>query len=104
VLFGFDEKDRKGDPKNLGKMNADKVKNKVSFIGSSNTFTINYKYKANISLIRTKNIVINSEQFFVNGVNQTKVEVSPGDTLLIQIVKLIPSQESTVTIEETLVA
>ena len=103
-MFGFDEKDRKGDPKTLGKNNKDRVKTKLSFVGSANTFTINYKYNANISLIRTNNVIIDSEKFFVNGIQiTTNVQVNPGDTLLIQIVKLIPSQESTVTIEETLV-
>ena len=104
VMFGFDEKDRKGDPKTLGKNNSDKVKNKISFVGSASTFTINYKYKSNINLIRTKNVLINSEKFFVNGLLiPTNVQVNPGDTLTITIIKTIASQDSTVTIEETLV-
>ena len=38
VMFGFDEKDRKGDPKTLGKNNKDRVKTKLSFVGSANRF------------------------------------------------------------------
>jgi len=104
VMFGFDEKDRKGDPKTLGKKNSDKVKTKVSFVGLVNTFTISYKYKANINLIRTNNVVLNSEKFFVNGIQiTTNIEVSPGDTMVIEIAKNIPTEDSSVTIEETLV-
>ena len=58
----------------------------MTFDVSTTTITIPYEYKANISVLRIKNIA--SYSFTINSVGVAEiVMVSPGDTLAVTIVK-----------------
>ena len=86
VMFGFDEKNRKKERKNIGEENPDKINTRLTFDVSTTTLTISYEYKADISVLRIKNIA--SYSFTINSVAVVEtVMVSPGDTLAVTIVK-----------------
>ena len=56
VLFGFDEKNRKKEKRNLGESNPDKVRTSVDFSASELIKSITYDYKSNITIQRLNNI------------------------------------------------
>ena len=86
VMFGFDEKNRKREKKNLGEENPDKVRTVIEFDAATNVRTIDYVYKNDITIMRTNNI--NNVTFSINGiVLDPPVLINGGDTLTITIVK-----------------
>jgi len=102
VMFGFDEKDRQKERKNIGEENADKMNIRLTFDSSTTVMTLNYSYKANISALRLKNV--NSYSFKVNGISVTEpVMVNIGDSLEITIVKTTLGT-AVLTLQETLVS
>jgi len=101
VMFGFDEKNRKKERKNIGEENPDKINTRLAFDVSTTTLTILYEYKANISALRLKNVA--SYSFTLNSVSLTEpIMVSPEDTLIVTIVKEA-SGSAILTLQETLI-
>tara|TARA_R110002051_G_scaffold248048_3_gene307556 strand:- start:281 stop:1357 length:1077 start_codon:yes stop_codon:yes gene_type:complete len=104
VMFGFDEKDRQKERKNIGKENSDKINTKLTFDVGITELVLNYDYKVNISALRIKNIA--SYSFYINDVPHTIDEVlmiNPGDVLVIIVVKNT-SGIAVLTLQETLVS
>lgn len=102
VMFGFDEKDRQKERKNIGEENADKMNIRLTFDSSTTVITLNYSYKANISALRLKNVA--SYSFKVNGISMDEpVMVNIGDSLEITIVKTT-SGTAVLTLHEILVS
>ena len=101
VMFGFDEKDRQKERKNISEQNADKMNIRLTFDSSITVITLNYSYKANISALRLKNVA--SYSFKVNGISMDEpVMVNIGDSLEITIVKNT-SGSAVLTLQEILV-
>jgi len=102
VLFGFDNKNREKEPKNLGEKVVDKVKTRVDFIVGQSSVNIEYKYKTNITIARIKNI--STVVFQINGITLSEpVLVTPGDVLSITITTPVVGSPATLTLTETLV-
>ena len=103
VLFGFDEKNREREPKTLGEEVIDKVNTRIEFGPNQLSVSMLYKYKNNITVIRTKNIST-TPIFQIDGKTlKEPILVNPGDTLNITITKSAPGKASTLTITELLV-
>ena len=101
VMFGFDEKNRKREAKNLGEENPDKVRTVIDFDAVTTVKTIDYVYKNDVTIMRITNI--NSVTFSINGIIlDPPVLINGGDTLTITIVKINPGVSKLI-IQETLV-
>ena len=102
VLYGFDEKNRRKERKNIGEKNPDKVRTVIEFDAKTTVRTIDYVYNNNITIMRTSNI--DSVTFSIGSVIlDTPVLVSGGDKLTITIVKT-NAGTSKLIIQEKLVA
>ena len=102
MLFGFDEKNRRRDGKELTKENTNKVKTILEFNNITNSITREYNYNNNVTVLRTKNV--NSVTFSINGTTLSEpVLISVGDTLTVTIVKTVLGTPATVTIQEIIV-
>jgi len=102
VLYGFDEKNRRKERKNIGEKNPDKVRTVIEFDAVTTVKTIDYVYNNNITIMRTSNI--DSVTFSIGSVIlDTPVLVSGGDKLTITIVKT-NAGTSKLIIQEKLVA
>tara|TARA_R110000787_G_scaffold167866_4_gene280822 strand:- start:355 stop:1428 length:1074 start_codon:yes stop_codon:yes gene_type:complete len=102
LLFGFDEKNRRRDGKELTKENTNKVKTILEFNNITNSITREYNYNNNVTVLRTKNV--NSVTFSINGTTLSEpVLISVGDTLTVTIVKTVLGTPATVTIQEIIV-
>ena len=101
-LYGFDENTTKGERKSSEAKNATKIKNKIYFDSTENTKTILYQHKVNIGVARLDNV--DAMSFIVDGVTyQSGLMVNPGQTVDIVIIKVIPGQEASLTLDETIV-
>tara|TARA_R110000824_G_scaffold332059_2_gene518683 strand:- start:3367 stop:4437 length:1071 start_codon:yes stop_codon:yes gene_type:complete len=101
VLYGFDEKNRKREKKNLGEKNPDKVRTVIDFDAATTVQTIDYVYKNDVTIMRITNI--NSVTFSIDGINLVPpVLINGGDRLTITIVKTNPGASKLI-IQERLV-
>ncbi len=105
VMFGFDTKNPIRDPKNLGPKNPDTVRRVVTFDAFgviTDSQTITYEYKNDISVLRVTNM--STFSFKINGVTaDLPILVNPTDVLTITIVKQSIGVPSTMTLQEKIV-